>query len=250
MYISTLIPEKMKKVIKASIWVLVVLAGLTIIAAFIFYLNFKAQTKKMTPAETAPVNDSVWCVRDKFVNAFIFKGDQGYLMVDAGINKKNFRRELKKIAIKPKEITTIILTHTDGDHIGAMALFKDAAVYMHTDEKQMIDGTTGKTKFAKTIWKYGPYNLFEKDTEITLNGLKVKVIHTPGHTPGSACYIIGDDYLLTGDNLTINNGRYEQFVEAFNMDTPTQTESIKALPAPETFKYIFTGHNGIKKIEK
>jgi glyoxylase-like metal-dependent hydrolase (beta-lactamase superfamily II) len=240
----------MKKIAKISLWVVALFAGLVLIAGLAFYLNFRSVTKKMTPSATAPVNDSVWCVKDKFVNAYIFKGNNGYLMVDAGISKKNFRKELKKIAIKPRDITTILLTHSDGDHVGAMGLFKDAVVYMYTDEKQMIDGTTGKTKYAKTIWKYGQYNLFEGKTTIVLDGLKVTVLPTPGHTPGSVCYIIGDDYLVSGDNLTYTDGKYDHFIERFNMDTPKQIESIKTLPAPESFRYILTGHTGIKKIDK
>jgi glyoxylase-like metal-dependent hydrolase (beta-lactamase superfamily II) len=199
----------------------------------------------MTPAETRAINDSVWSVKDRFVNAFIFKGNDGYILIDAGISEKNFSIELAKTGIKPDQITTLLLTHTDGDHIGATGLFKNAAIYLHKEEEQMINGTTGKTKFSKTKWKYGPYKLLESDETVKLNGINVKIIHTPGHTPGSSCYIIGEDYLVTGDNLIVSDGKYVHFVEKFNMDTPEQEKSLTTLPDPGTFKYILTGHNGI-----
>ncbi len=240
----------MKKVTKVTLWVLAVLASVLLILLVFYYFSYRSATRKMHPAETAAVNDSVWVVKDKFVNAYIFKGRDGYLMVDAGIGRRNFKREIKKTGIRPRDITAIVLTHTDGDHIGGVAFCKNAAVYMHTDEKQMIDGTTGKTRYSKQVWKYGAYNLFESNTTIYLDGIKVSVIHTPGHTPGSACYIIGDDYFATGDNLIYKDGEYLPFIERFNMDTKQQLESIKSLPSPESFKYILTSHYGYVKIEK
>jgi glyoxylase-like metal-dependent hydrolase (beta-lactamase superfamily II) len=118
---------------------------------------------------------------------------------------------------------------------------------MHKDEKQMIDGTTGKTKFSKTRWKYGPYKLLNNNDTLLIDGLKIKILHTPGHTPGSCCYIIGTDYLATGDNLIVKNRKFEHFEEAFNMNTLQQIESIKLLPSPSLFKYILTGHHGVIK---
>lgn len=237
----------MKKPLKRILWGVGILLGIIVIGASVFLINFITETKKMTPAETGAINDSVWCIRDKFVNAFIFKGKNSYLMVDAGFGKKNFSKELDKLHISPGQITTLLLTHTDGDHIGAVSLFKNIAIYMHRDEEQMINGTTGKTKFAKTKWKYGPYKLLNNKDTLLIDGLKIKVLHTPGHTPGSCCYIIGKDYFATGDNLIVKDGKYEHFVEAFNMNTPLQLESIKQLPDPSKFKYILTGHFGVVK---
>jgi glyoxylase-like metal-dependent hydrolase (beta-lactamase superfamily II) len=237
----------MKKPVKRLLWVAAIIFGLIIIAAIIFLLNFISATKSMTPVETAAINDSVWSIKERFVNAFIFKGEKSYLMIDAGLGRKRFSQELDKLAINPDDITTILLTHTDGDHTGSVGLYKNAAVYMHRDEEQMINGTSGKSKYFKTKWKYGPYKLLEDNDTLTIDGLKVKIIHTPGHTPGSACYIIGNDYLVTGDNLILESGRYLHFIEQLNMNTPQQIESLKVLPPPGDFKYILTAHNGVEK---
>ena len=177
----------------------------------------------------------------------IYLKGKNYLLVDAGIGEKKFRAELDKIDINPDLITTLLLTHTDGDHTGATGLFKNAAIYLHHDEEQMINGTTGKTKFSKTKWKYGPYTLLNDNDSLRLDGFSVKILHTPGHTPGSSCYIIGNDYLVTGDNLIVKDGVYTHFTAAFNMNTEQETESIKTLPGPDHFKYILTAHYGISK---
>jgi len=235
----------MKKILKFFLWFLAVLAGILLIAALIFFVRFRKATKVMTTGETMAINDSVWCIKDNFVNAFVFKGDSGYLMVDAGISKKNFQTELKKFGISTDQITTLLLTHTDSDHTGAVPLLKNAKIYLHKEEEQMINGTTGKMKFLKLKWKYGPYTLLNSNDSLNIDGLKITIIHTPGHTPGSSCFIIGKDYFVTGDNLIVKDKKYEHFVEMFNMDTPMQIESLKLLPAPQNFKYILTSHNGI-----
>jgi hydroxyacylglutathione hydrolase len=235
----------MRRLKRSLFWGIAIFAALLILAALLFFIKFHRATKAMSPSETGAINDSVWCIRDKFVNAYLFKGINGYLMVDAGISRKNFNNQLQKISISPEQVTTILLTHTDGDHTGALSLFKNPDIYMHKDEEQMINGTTGKTKYFKTKWKFGAYTLLENNDSLILNGLKVKILHTPGHTPGSSCFIIGDDYLVTGDNLIIKDGKYEHFVEMFNMNTPEQLESLKLLPDPGSFKYILSGHHGV-----
>ena len=239
----------MKKVVKIALWGLGILVGLMVLAGAYFIINFFLATKNMTPADTTAINDSVYSVKDKFVNAFIFKGKSSYLMVDAGFSKEPFLGELKKLGIPPEKITTILLTHTDGDHIGAIGLFTNPKIYMHKDEEQMINGKTAKMGPFKTKWKYGPYILLNSNDTLTIDGLKIKVIHTPGHTPGSVCYVINNDYLLTGDNLVVVNGKAEHFIEKFNMNTAQQIESIKALPDLKTFKYILMAHHGIIKNE-
>ncbi len=240
----------MRKPVKRLLWAVAILLGLIFIAALIFLLNFIIATRAMTPAETTAINDSVWCIKDRFVNAFIFKGKKSYLMVDAGIDTKLFGKELDKLGIKPEDITSLLLTHTDSDHTGSIPLYSNLEVYLHRDEEQMINGTNGKTKFSKTKWKYGPYKLLNDNDSLNIDGLEIRVIHTPGHTPGSVCYIIGDDYLVSGDNLKMTDGKYDHFVEKFNMNTAEQLESLKGLPDPGAFKYILTAHYGITEVKK
>jgi hydroxyacylglutathione hydrolase len=238
----------MKKSIKRIVSGVVILASVLIIVVIIFLINFRNATKEMTPSETGSINDSVWCIKDKFVNAYLFKGNHFFLLVDAGIGKRNFKAGLNKFGVNPEQVTTLLLTHADGDHTGAISFFKNATIYLHKDEEQMINGEKGKTKYFKTRWKRTDYKLLDSNETFQIDGLKIKIIHTPGHTPGSSCYIIGDDYLVTGDNLVLKDGNYLSFVEMFNMNTSQQIESLKLLPDPASFKYILMGHHGIVKI--
>lgn len=237
----------MKRIVKITLWSLGILLGLLIFAGTGFYINYRLGIKDMTPAPTAAINDSVFSIRDNFVNTFIFKGKQSYLMVDAGFSPKTVLRELEKLGIAPEQITTILLTHTDSDHTGAIGLFRDAKIFMHKEEEQMINGQTAKVAPFKVHWEYGPYILLNSNDTLTIDGLKIKMIHTPGHTPGSVCYAIGDNYLVTGDNLIVEKGKAAPFLDKFNMNTPAQIESLRGLPDLKSFKYILTAHYGVTK---
>ncbi len=235
----------MKKMIKWILWIIGAIIGVVLIGSLIFLFSFMHTTKSMTPSETGALNDSVWCIRDHYVNAYIFKARENYFMIDAGISKKTMSTELNKLGIKPEKIEAVFLTHTDADHIAAISLVSNAKIYMQKDEKQMIDGTTGKSKFMKFKWKFGPYVLLGNNDTVNVEGINIVIVHTPGHTPGSSCFVIGSDYLASGDNFILKNGKYEHFIEKFNMNTAQQLESIQKLPDPGTFKYILTGHYGV-----
>jgi len=224
---------------------LAILIGVPLIIAVVFGLRFYNASKSMTPAETAKVNDSVFALKDKFVDAYFFKTKTGYFMVDAGMDAKNVEAEMKKLNVDPEKVKAIFLTHTDGDHIGGVGLFKNAAVYMHKDEEQMVNGQNGKFFFMRIKWAYQKYTLLNDNDTLSIDGIRIKIIHTPGHTPGSCCFLIGSQYLATGDNVAYKDKKFEHFIDFFNMDTKLQEESLKSLKELNTTKYILTGHHGI-----
>ena len=218
--------------------------GLIILTALLI-LAYKKLTKPMTVSDTASVNKSVWCIKDLFVNAYLFKSDNGYVLVDAGFSVFNFRKQFERLGISPDLVKALLLTHTDVDHSGAKKLFKNAEIYMHREEEQMINGINSKHRLHKTIWRDISYHLLDNNQSIVIDGLEIKILHTPGHTPGSSCFIISNEYLVTGDNVILKAGRYEHFLSRTNMDTRVQEESIKILPDPSLFSYILTAHTGI-----
>ena len=100
----------------------------------------------------------------------------------------------------------ILLTHGHFDHIGAAADLKEKTgceVYVHTDDLYMVkDGNASKSGFLgigniKSIPDATPIT---EDTVISLDEIEFDVLHTPGHTQGSVCYITGNT-MFSGDTL-------------------------------------------------
>jgi glyoxylase-like metal-dependent hydrolase (beta-lactamase superfamily II) len=235
----------MRKPVKRILYGFLIFLGILVLLAGFFGFRFWYGTRDMSPAETQKINDSVFCVKDKFVNAYFFKTSQGFVMVDAGVSPDHFLSEMDKLGIQPDQVTTVLLTHTDSDHTGAMSLFKNAKVYMHKDEEQMINGRNGKFFFLRIHWKYGPYILLDDRDTLHIGSLRIQIIHTPGHTPGSCCYLFNHEYLATGDNAAYRNGKFVHFTDFFNMDTPAQEAAIKKLSELKTTPFILMGHHGI-----
>jgi glyoxylase-like metal-dependent hydrolase (beta-lactamase superfamily II) len=94
----------------------------------------------------------------------------------------------EKAAEQDLEVTHILLTHHHGDHIEALGealeRYPDAAVLAHPEER--VPGTNGD---------------LNPGDELEIGGLKVKALHTPGHTAGMLSLLVDDRELFTGDTL-------------------------------------------------
>ena len=209
-----------------------------------FLLKRNSEMARMKHLETQEIISGIYVLKTKGSNFYVIKNDAEYIAIDAGGgNKKIAKAELSKLAIEPEKITTVLLTHTDFDHISALDLFKNATIYISNQEVQMVDGSTIRMFGFGNKLKYD-YKTLQNNEELYFGKRKVKCILTPGHTNGSMSYLIDDKYLFVGDTLSLKNGQVELFNSLFNMDDIAQTKSIEKLAKILTADYIFTCHYG------
>jgi len=86
-------------------------------------------------------------------------------------------------------VPTIVITHAHGDHVMALADVHSAlraAVAAHPADAPRLP--------------VSPEVALEDGQDLAVGALKARVIHTPGHTPGSVCLLVGS-HLLAGDTL-------------------------------------------------
>ena len=92
-------------------------------------------------------------------------------------------------------LEAILLTHGHFDHVGAvreLAVELECPVYLHEKELSMPPMmTAGPLYYTHT---YG------EGDRLQLAGISFRVLHTPGHTPGSVC-LIAENHLFSGDTL-------------------------------------------------
>jgi hydroxyacylglutathione hydrolase len=199
--------------------------------------------KKMTPLETGEIMSGIYAVKDSYVNFYLIKGTNGFIAIDSGINPVNVPKELTKLKIDPALISAVFLTHGDADHAGGLSIFKNAKIYLASEEEQMVDGRTARFIIIKNK-SISKHDLLDDNQTIEIAGLKVHAILTPGHTPGAMCYLIDGQHLFTGDSMRLTDGKVEIFSKAINMDSDTQLVSLKKLAQLKGVKNIFTAHFG------
>lgn len=147
-------------------------------------------------------------------------------IIDPGWEANRLISEVKKEGFF---LRYILATHTHFDHVGAVleiARKGSAKIFVHTEESGAFDGSFG----VQTV---------NEGDRIKVGSLDVEVLHTPGHSPGSVCYIV-DHALFPGDTLFIDSiGRTD--LEGGNIEE--MYKSLSRLRQLPDGMVVFPGHH-------
>ena len=180
-------------------------------------------------------------------NEYILFNNNEAIIVDPCVNPSKIKPFLKEMAIKP---ILILLTHGHFDHITYLdetrkAFGIEGAV--HGEEANTVGDNTmnGALLFGSTKKINDCERLLSHNEKIVFGNTELRVIHTPGHSPGS-CSFYCDDMLLTGDTLfymsigrtDLGMGNYEQIMDSINNRIMTLPEKTLVYPGHGTFTSI------------
>lgn len=196
------------------------------------------------------ISDNLYEIKTRTVSMFLYKTDDLLICFDTGFNEGRIKKEFDRIGLDPGDVKYVFLTHSDADHTSGLNLFKNAEIYLSTDEEQMINKKT-----PRFLWfNYNPpinkaYKTLKDGDVIQAQETKITTISTPGHTPGSVSYLVNDSILFVGDALTLRKGKVRpltrlQLRSLLSMDLTTQKESIKKLAKLGNISVMLTAHSG------
>lgn len=132
--------------------------------------------------EAIRINDDTYRIEDNGVRCFLLCGSEKSLLIDTGMSGESAKKVAEELTKLP---ISLINTHADRDHVAGNGEFE--AAYMHPAELYNYKGN------IIPVW----------DGEIIeLGDRQIKVIHTPGHTPGSiALFDLKYRALFSGDPI-------------------------------------------------
>ena len=158
------------------------------------------------------------------VNSYVVHAPEGDIVVDAGAEPE------KILGATRAPVAAILVTHGHADHVDALEFVRGETgvpVYMHP---------------ADAEGKVGGYEPLEDGQSLDVAGLGIRVLHTPGHSPGSVTFVVGHDQIVGDLILPGSVGR----TDISGASWEELEDSIrKVMPLWEEETRLYTGHGPV-----
>ncbi len=186
-----------------------------------------------------------------YANCYILKDEKSgeAIVVDPGAYNKRFEAMLRQEGIT--DLKYILLTHGHFDHIGGVerlktffggeiVIHREDEACLHNGDKSLASGFGFEQINVKAD------KILCDGDELVLGDYAIRVIHTPGHTKGSVCYVVSD-MIFSGDTLfkgTIGRtdfpgGSFDEIVK-----------SLSGLASLEGDYKVYPGHDVSTTLER
>ena len=159
-------------------------------------------------------------------------------VIDPGDEAPSVLQTLQKEGL---HLQMILLTHAHFDHIGAVDAIQATTgckVYLHKADLALPPEMTGATLH--------PTDFYDEGDTVTLDSIVFRVLHTPGHTPGSVC-LIADDVMFSGDTLFAGSCGRTDFPGSSWMQMESSLRKLHDLPGDYT---VLPGHMGSSTLDR
>ena len=161
------------------------------------------------------------------------------LLVDPAWNVDDL---IERVGDDGMNVVGVLATHYHADHVGGSIMGHDiqgvaallerlsCPVHVQSDEIEWMERTSGVG--ADHLVAHSPGDV------VTVGGVEVKLVHTPGHTPGSQCFLV-DGRLVAGDTLFLDGcGR----TDLPGSDPVAIAESLRLLHRIDDEVVLYPGH--------
>ncbi len=174
------------------------------------------------------------------IGAYLFElGNGGYGLIDSTMDPeaRAIRAALERLGGTAEDIHAIFLTHSHGDHAAGARSFPNAAVYVLDPDADAV----GRRQISVTRGLKDGENL-------DVLGTTIEVFSIPGHTPGSAAYLV-HGVLFLGDSAASVDVGVMAPTPFMNDDNEQNAESLRNLAERlvdrrDEVRHIAFGHHG------
>jgi glyoxylase-like metal-dependent hydrolase (beta-lactamase superfamily II) len=181
-------------------------------------------------------------------NSGVIIGDKGVIVVDAKTTPAGGKELLDDIAkITPKPVTTVILTHSDGDHVNGLASFPAGiTIIAHEGNKKEQEAALAGGGRGAPPAEHQPTQVITKNKEnLKLDGVKLEVLHwAPAHTSGDLVIYLPVQKIVFGGDLLVTNRPDTNIHVDKQGSVAGWMENVKGMIALDADTYV-TGHGDL-----
>jgi len=153
-----------------------------------------------------------------------------------GILPRTLRSQLQEIGVTPEDIGTVILSHGHFDHVGNAALFQHATwILQRAEFEAMVGPDAARHGYRPALYEglgKARLQVVEGDRDV-FGDDSVRVIATPGHTPGHASLLVrtpgGRAIVLSGDVAHSSFNLEHRCVPTMNADADASRRSMERI---------------------
>jgi hydroxyacylglutathione hydrolase len=221
----------MKKII------LSLLAVIGLIALALGAVMFATFSGLKEPVNNFALPQNAKIILDGYVGIGVIPAGNGVVLIDSGNDIKGevLMQELKNRNLGTESVKAIFLTHGHPDHTGGAHLFPNAKIFAFSGDKGLVEGTAAANGPLPKLMGM-PKDRATKVTDVLsdgiaveVEGLQVKPFLIPGHTAGSAAYLVNEVLFLGDSAAGQSDGKIRAAPWIFSDDKEQSVNSVKAL---------------------
>ena len=176
-------------------------------------------------------------------NSYLVSLDNQYLIIDPG-SKPEFL--ISRIPVT-SDVLAILLTHGHFDHFAAaedLAKHYNVEIFIHIEDEELLYDPQKNYSDHRNVTCNQRVHPFDKPY-LQIGPYKINVFQTPGHSPGSVSYLIGQS-LFTGDLLFKNSiGR----TDLYRGNSYDMMESLKFICSLDGDIVVYPGHGALTNLK-
>jgi len=208
-----------------------------------------AQGNPPAPFTTHQLTPNIYWIEGGGGNSGVIIGATGVIVIDAKTSAAGGKELLDDIAkITPKPVKTVILTHSDGDHVNGLAAFPPGlTILAHEDNKKEQEAALKAGGRGAPPADHLPTQVIAgKGEDLTLDGVKLRLLHwAPAHTSGDLAIVLPAEHIaFTGDLLALTFPDPLIHLEK-NGSSQGWIDSMKGMTALPVDRYV-PGHGDVQ----
>jgi cyclase len=202
-----------------------------------------------TPFVTHQLKPNIYWVEGGGGNSTVIVGTNGVIVVDAKTTKVGGQELLDDIAkIAPKPVTTVILTHSDGDHVNGLAAFPAGVkVIAHENNKKEQETALAAGGRGAPPADHLPTQVITGNRQtLTIEGEKLELFHwAPAHTSGDLIVYLPNEKIVAAGDIIATSNPYPRIHDEKHGSTEGWITTAKEMVALDADTFV-PGHGSIQ----